>query len=146
MLIPPRSGCINRANGTPVVVAVHHLLQFFLSFVEVGFVGGCQVSVSLGVGGLRILLALDELMVLLFLLDGEAVVLTCVLSDSDEAVVVLLLVDTAHVLVEVVVDILATVARIKSSQEQLVVILLRELLQSLLKLVVFAPFPLFLAE
>lgn len=53
--------CIDRSDGTPTIVAIHHFLQFLLSLMEVGLGEIC---------GLRILFSPFFIGIRIFLFDG----------------------------------------------------------------------------
>jgi hypothetical protein len=78
--------------------------------------------------GLRILLRSLFVGYYVFVLDGLRLVLAGVLLDSNEGIVLFLLFDAPHVLVEIVVDILVAVTGVECFQEELMVIFPRKLL------------------
>lgn len=72
------------------------------------------------VGGLRVFLALRKSVILL---KRKAVEEASMFPDPDEAIIIFLLIDPPHVLIEIVINILAAIAGIKGLQEKLMVVL-----------------------
>lgn len=109
---------LDLADGVQVVRTIHHLFKMFLLLMEV---------VDLRVDVSRTTIFFLSLNRLQLVLDGQTSI-HFVLFDPDEVVVLLLLVDSFHVFVKIIVNILVPIACVESLQEKLMIIFLGILL------------------